>query len=275
MTTLTLQLLPERKPNYRAQLAAFASQSMVLVALIHFGFIKPDTVVLRAKNLIYTPLLQPNEPVVPQARIRTYAAPVVAKLAVPKPFSTVRIPAAVVDPPRVEFQAKTPVLPLVSVPLPKPAVQVGAFVPTAEKPTMPKSTPAAQVQTGGFGDSNGVRGQGDGKSKLTVATLGSFGMPDGPGYGNGTGGAHGKAGAVQSSGFGDESAASRPAVTVPDPPQRNTGRSVEIISKPTPGYTEEARQLRLEGGVLVRVQFLTSGEVRVLKVVQGLGHGLD
>jgi len=50
---------------------------------------------------------------------------------------------------------------------------------------------------------------------------------------------------------------------------------VEIISKPTPGYTEEARQLRLEGEVLLRVQFLTSGEVRVLKVVQGLGHGLD
>ena len=274
MTTLTLGLLPERKPNYRALLAAFASQSMVVVALIHFGFIKPDKVVLRAKNLIYTPLLQPAEPVLPQPRIRTYAAPVVAKLAVPKPFSAIRIPAAVVDPPRVEFQAKTPVLPLVSVPLPKPAVQVGAFVPTAEKPTVPKSTPAAQVQTGGFGDSNGVRGQGDAKSKLTVATLGSFGMPDGPG-GNGTAGAHGKAGAVQSSGFGDESAASRPAVMVQAPPQRNTGRSVEIISKPTPGYTEEARQLRLEGEVLLRVQFLTSGEVRVLKVVQGLGHGLD
>jgi TonB family protein len=33
--------------------------------------------------------------------------------------------------------------------------------------------------------------------------------------------------------------------------------------------------LRLEGEVLLRVQFLTSGEIRVLKVVQGLGHGLD
>jgi len=52
MTTLTLQLLPERKPNYRAQLAAFASQSMVLVALIHFFFIKPDPVMFRL--IIYT-----------------------------------------------------------------------------------------------------------------------------------------------------------------------------------------------------------------------------
>lgn len=274
MITLTLQLLPERKTNYRALLTAFASQSLVVVALIHFGVIKPDKVALRAKNLIYTPLLQPTEPMVPQPRIRTYAPPVVGKLVLSKPSTAFRIPAAVMEPPKVELQAKAPVLPIVSVPLPKPAVQVGAFVATAEKPTMPKSAPAAQVQTGGFGDSNGVRGQGDGASKLTVATLGSFGMPDGPGYGNGTGGAHGKAGAVQSSGFGDESAASRP-VAVQHPPQRNTGRSVEIISKPKPGYTEEARQLRLEGEVLLRVQFLTSGEVRVLKVVQGLGHGLD
>jgi len=273
MTTLTLQLLPERKTNYRALLTAFASQSLVVVALIHFGVIKPDKVVLRAKNLIYTPLLQPTEPVVPQPRIRAYAPPVVGKLVLSKPSTAFRIP--VMEPPKVELQAKAPVLPIVSVPLPKPAVQVGAFVATAEKPTMPKSAPAAQVQTGGFGDSNGVRGQGDGESKLTVATLGSFGMPDGPGYGNGTGGAHGKAGAVQSSGFGDESAASRPAVAVQDPPQRNTGRSVEIISKPTPGYTEEARQLRVEGEVLLRVRFLTSGEVRVLKVVQVRGHGLD
>src|SRR6266446_9399035 len=119
MTTLTLQLLPERKTNYRALLAAFVSQSIVVVALIHFGVIKPDKVVLRTKNFIYTPLLQPNEPVLPQPRIRTYAAPVVANLAVPKPFSAVRIPAAVVDPARVELQAKAPVLPIVSAPLPK------------------------------------------------------------------------------------------------------------------------------------------------------------
>jgi TonB family protein len=275
MTTLTMELLPERQTNYRALLTAFAFQSMLVVALIRFAVIKPDRIMLGAKSLIYTPLLEMTEPVVHQPSIRTYAPPVVEKFVVPKPSPAVRIPAAVVEPPKVELQAKAPVLPVGSVPLPKPAVQVGAFVPTAEKPAVPKSTPAAQVQTGGFGDSNGVNGQGDGKSKLTVATLGSFGMPDGPGFGNGTGGAHGKAGAVQSSGFGDESAASRPAPTVQDPPQPNTGRSVEIISKPTPRYTEEARQLRLEGEVLLRVQFLTSGEVRVLKVVQGLGHGLD
>src|SRR5437667_72468 len=95
MTTLTLQLLPERKTNYRALLTAFASQSLVVVALIHFGVIKPDKVVLRAKNLIYTPLLQPTEPVVPQPRIRAYAPPVVGKLVLSKPSTAFRIPVVV------------------------------------------------------------------------------------------------------------------------------------------------------------------------------------
>jgi TonB family protein len=275
MTTLTMALLPQPKTNFRALLSAFVFQSMLLIALIHFGVIKPGRVILEAKSLIYTPLIEPTETVVSQPRIRTYAPKIVRNLAVSNPPSAIRVPAAVVEPPKVEVQAKASALPVMSVPLLKPTVQVGGFVPTTEKPSLPKSTPAAQVQTGGFGDPNGVKGEGDGKSKVTVATLGAFGMPDGPGYGNGAGGAHGRASTVQSSGFGDESAASRGVVKAQQLPERTTGKSVEIVSKPTPSYTEEARQLRLEGEVLLRVQFLTSGEVRILKVVQGLGHGLD
>jgi TonB family protein len=276
MTTLTMELFPERKTNYRALLTAFAFQSMLVVALIHFAVINPVKVMVEARSLVYTPLVETAEPVVPQTRIRAYAPPVTGKLVVSKSSPVVQIPAPAVEPPKVEVQAKPPVLPIVPVPLPKPTVQVGAFVPAGEKPSVTKSTPAAQVQTGGFGDPNGIKDQGDGKTKLIAATVGAFGMPDGPGYGNGTGGAHGKAGTVQSSGFGDESAATRSTVKVQEPLQRDTtGKSVEIVSKPTPTYTEEARQLRLEGEVLLRVQFLTSGEVRVLKVVQGLGHGLD
>jgi TonB family protein len=50
---------------------------------------------------------------------------------------------------------------------------------------------------------------------------------------------------------------------------------VEILFKPKPDYTEEARKLRVEGEVLVRVLFTAGGEVRVLEVIRGLGHGLD
>jgi TonB family protein len=275
MTTLTMELFPERKTNYTALLTAFVFQSMLVLALIHFAVINPVKVVVAARSLVYTPLAGMTEPVVPQTRIKAYAPPVVKSLVVSKSSPLLRIPAPVVELPKIEVQAKAPDLPVTSVPLPRPAVQVGAFVPTTEKPSLPRSTPAAQVQTGGFGDPNGIKGQGDGKSKSTVATLGVFGMSDGPGYGNGTAGAHGRAGTVQSSGFGDEAAAWHGAVKVQQLPERNLGKSVEIVSKPTPSYTEEARELRLEGEVLLRVQFLTNGEVRILRVVQGLGHGLD
>ncbi len=52
-------------------------------------------------------------------------------------------------------------------------------------------------------------------------------------------------------------------------------RPVEIIKKPQPVYTEEARALRLEGEVLLEVLFTASADVRVLRVTRGLGHGLD
>jgi TonB family protein len=50
---------------------------------------------------------------------------------------------------------------------------------------------------------------------------------------------------------------------------------VSIQSKPTPAYTAEARQLRIEGEVLLNVVFTADGQVRVLNVARGLGHGLD
>jgi TonB family protein len=50
---------------------------------------------------------------------------------------------------------------------------------------------------------------------------------------------------------------------------------VEIISKPRPAYTDEARAKRIEGEVLLEMQFSATGEARVLRIVRGLGHGLD
>jgi protein TonB len=50
---------------------------------------------------------------------------------------------------------------------------------------------------------------------------------------------------------------------------------VEIISKPTPVYTEEARRLGIQGEVTLSVVFQASGTIRVMSVVKSLGHGLD
>src|SRR5207237_4902673 len=88
-----------------------------------------------------------------------------------------------------------------------------------------------------------------------------------------TGGSGGRA--VSQGGFGDNTE----AVKSEAPKKRaDTGppqTPVEILFKPKPDYTDEARKLKIEGEVLVRVLFTAAGEVRVLDVVRGLGHGLD
>jgi TonB family protein len=80
---------------------------------------------------------------------------------------------------------------------------------------------------------------------------------------------------IASGGFGDTTVA---AATAPAP-ARLAGRAaflpVEILTKPRPEYSAEARRLRIEGEVLLELSFGATGETRVLRVVRGLGHGLD
>jgi TonB family protein len=160
------------------------------------------------------------------------------------------------------------------------------------------NAPVQKVQTGGFGDPNGLPGEGKQGAKLTAAKLGSFDLPEGPGTGNGTGGAKGIKGTIASTGFGN-------GVAQPgNGDGRRSGQGVqasgfadqqvttnawhrslqdngpatqpvEIVFKPKPAYTEEARKLNLEGEVLLEVMFGANGELRVNRVVRGLGHGLD
>jgi TonB family protein len=186
---------------------------------------------------------------------------------------------------------------------PKLEVKTGAFsTGSSAKPTT--TLPAAQVQTGGFGDPNGIKGEGKPGKIANIASLGSFDLPAGPGAGNGTGGARGVKGTVASAGFGtgvapvgnggagggagsggsgrtiQQGGFGDADAAKPEAPKRraDTGppqTPVEILSKPKPDYTAEARNLKLEGEVLVRVVFTASGQIRVLEVVRGLGHGLD
>ena len=84
------------------------------------------------------------------------------------------------------------------------------------------------------------------------------------------------AGEVSRGGFGAEEAAARPAskrrrtIDVEDPDS-----PVEIVSKPRPVYTDQARDLRIEGEVVLEVTFVATGQLRVLRIVGSLGHGLD
>jgi TonB family protein len=50
---------------------------------------------------------------------------------------------------------------------------------------------------------------------------------------------------------------------------------IVVLAKPLPAYTAEARQLKIQGDVTLQVRFEASGQVEVLRVISGLGHGLD
>jgi len=58
-------------------------------------------------------------------------------------------------------------------------------------------------------------------------------------------------------------------------PQLADFQPIEILSKPAPTYTAEARQLGIQGDVALSVIFEATGGIRVLGVVWSLGHGLD
>jgi len=59
------------------------------------------------------------------------------------------------------------------------------------------------------------------------------------------------------------------------PSQPSATKAVEILVKPRPQYSEEARKLKIEGEVWLEILFRCDGTVMVQRVLRGLGHGLD
>ncbi|PYT79982.1 MAG: hypothetical protein DMG40_13910 [Acidobacteria bacterium] len=155
--------------------------------------------------------------------------------------------------------------------------------------------PLNKVQTGGFGDPNGIAGKGDPSHATNVNPLGSPALPGGDGYGNGTGGAKGIRGTVASTGFGNGIATPPPSTrkgtvhaggfadetVATEAPKKRVANNesattpVDIIDKPRPEYTAEGRSMKIEGDVLLDMVFLANGSIQVNRVISGLGHGLD
>lgn len=122
------------------------------------------------------------------------------------------------------------------------------------------SQAAATVTTGGFGSAAAVRAE----SETGAVTTGAFGSaPRSP--------RTSATGEVQTAGFERASASARPA-TAPATP---IDQRVEITFKPTPEYSTEARNASIEGTVSLELEFTATGEVRVIRIVRGLGYGLD
>lgn len=119
---------------------------------------------------------------------------------------------------------------------------------------------------GSTGIGNGTK---SGSNAGVVGRVASAGIPGatGTGAGNAYGG-----GKVASAGI---PGLQKAAVATPAPDAVPRSTNLEVLSKPPVQYTAEARQLRVQGDVVLRVTFTASGQVIVKGVVHGLGHGLD
>ena len=126
----------------------------------------------------------------------------------------------------------------------------------------PAIAPRGVVGSAGIGD--GLR---RGSNAGVVGKVASAGVPGATGTGNA--GQYGKVGAAGIPASPVVAAAARQTSVEPQ------STSLEVLSKPPVRYTTEARQLRVQGDVVLRVTFMADGQVVVHNIVRGLGHGLD
>jgi TonB family protein len=313
-----LALLPEPKPRWDRIGLSAGVQLSIFGFLLMIPLLFPNQM-RTALNLRPTELMQPVTliPVAPEPppapKPKAKVKPPEPKPVVPEPvklnprqthvFLTAKAEAPkmktleakpvelnpVFEPVKIDTTVKQPKRP-------KDDVKVGNLGSGSAAPATVVA-PVNKVQTGGFGDPNGIPGKGDPNKATNVNRLGSPALPGGPGYGNGTGGdkgirgtvastgfgngianpppSSGKHGALQNTGFADQTVAAAEAPKKKVAAGEGATTPVDILEKPRPEYTAEGRRLRIEGDVVLEMVFLANGSVQVNRVVSGLGHGLD
>ena len=305
-------LLPERRPPWLEFVLTMGVQSLALFAFVWLGVLNLSVLPTPVHDYHFIRLVETPPPVnLEPAPVKVIPAPREAQLETP-PTEVLRVPPPEVRPkppeeapvaPNIEIATTKPVsLPPAAPVIPRQLVKTHVF--STGSSAVPTIAAAPQhVQTGGFGDPNGVPARETNGRPVNIAPSGSFDLPTGPGYGNGTGGSKGVRGVVASTGFGSGTATGDGSgkvntsrgtgivqksgfgdaqpVSLAQMRPKTTDDSAdklvpaEVISKPTPAYTPEARNLRIEGEVVLEVVFEASGKLRIVRVVQGLGHGLD
>jgi TonB family protein len=228
-------------------------------------------------------LIEPAQP--PPAPRRVSALPVIKPIPMPLSKRVVEFKA----PPRTAVTAPKQIQ---VAELPEPPRQEVAKLdlPKIDIPAVPK--PAPVVKVGGFGNPEGATPSAAPSSQnLNAPKVGSFDLSAGDSSGRASGGKQ-----VALAGFGDATANSGAGSSGNSRGTVRTGgfgayetvaptarairpaaieTPVQITFKPKPSYTPEAREKKIEGEVLLEVVFSASGQVHVLRVMRGLGFGLD
>ena len=288
--------LPEQAPRSKYFAAGWSLQLLLVAAVLAVNALVPK---FRppARRYVLTSLVRytPEAPTAPQPVPRFHVSSAV-QLPVMKPLLVAKavLTAPVRKPnppdmkvPEIKVESRLPQLPTAA---PSKIVALDTFS-SGSSATPTTAEPAPKVQTGGFGDPEGVATRSTPTAAANIAAAGAFDLPSGSGRGNGTGGStpgvvvsagfgNGVAtggrrsgGPVQKSGFDAVYAASdshKPAANI-----ESASTPVAILYKPKPAYTEEGRKQGIDGEVRLEVLFSAAGQVHVLRVLQGLGYGLD
>jgi len=183
---------------------------------------------------------------------------------------------------------------------PQPKAALAAAMPAQNTSVKPSTAPVHLGQTFGVTPNpNATRpatvaaignpyGGMNGPAVAPHGVVGSTGLGNSTKYGSSAGnlgkvasaGIPGATGTGPASNYGKVATAGIPGMTQVAAAPKMTAQvvhstEVEVLSKPPVRYTNEARQLHVEGDVVLSVTFLANGQVVVHGVLQGLGHGLD
>ena len=313
--SLNFGLLPEEEGRWRSFGASMATNiSIAALVLLLTAAVHKVEKQKYIEHMVFsenTPPPPQPKVVVPKVKVIAPPQPQIVKLDPPKiSVAKIQPPPELPKPVKLDTpdQPKLPPAPPKAV-APPPQPKVGLFA--SEKPTPVANNMAqAQQKAGGFGDPIGAKANPNSTSSA-VAVVGAFnqapgasqgagaarkgavggtnfgagapnGVPGGhdmgkvasAGFANGVVGGTGRpggTGTVATAGFNTGPAAKTVAISQTQP----AFIPPVVISEPHPQYTPEAEQLRIQGEVTLQVRFLASGQVEVLRVVNGLGHGLD
>jgi len=207
-----LGLLPEKKWDWRTFATSYGILAGLILLLIIVGVMTSDSllpgVTYHVMELVPRPSLRPDrlprpKPLPVHAKLLppepVFQAP---KLIVPKEVRTPKPQPQEVEAPKVTVNNFTPAVLKATSGARPVLIHTGDFQGSSVAPTV--NAPIEKVQTGGFGDPNGLKPSDNSKAnaRLLASTAGSFDMPVGQGQGNGSGGAKGIKGTVASADFG-------------------------------------------------------------------------
>ena len=302
---MTFGLLPEPEGRTKSFITSMVVNGLLLCLMLVIGMMAKQVIEHRVEQAV---LLIPDTP--PPAKLKLTPPP---RIKMPDPvLPEVKVDAPKIVMPKLEPKPEKPIQMEAKVTLPamraaKPAV---ILAPQPKSALMAAAMPAqdnkvkASTAPVHLGQTFGVTPNPNASRPATVASIGNpYGGMNGPavaphgvvgstGFGNGlkSGSNVGIVGKVASAGIpgastttitstGKVAAAGIPAMTAVVTAQKMTATptatNLEVLSKPAVQYTAEAKQMKVQGDVVLRVTFTASGQVLIQGVVHGLGHGLD